>query len=103
MKCFYHRDIEAVGICKSCNRGLCGDCAAEIGEGLACKGRCEDTVAKLLSLLWYIMCGLLVGFAIPYLVANQLGFRETATAHFISGLLSLTGGLVGAFLWLRFK
>ena len=51
MRCYYHQDREAVGICKSCNRGLCADCAAEIGAGLACRDRCEAEVAQLNSLL----------------------------------------------------
>ena len=51
MRCYYHRDIEAIGICKSCNRGLCAECAAEVGDGLACTDRCEEMVAQLNSLL----------------------------------------------------
>lgn len=47
MRCFYHREVEAVGTCKSCGRGLCPDCAAEVGAGLACRSRCEGEVAAL--------------------------------------------------------
>ena len=42
MRCYYHREVEAVATCKSCGRGLCPDCANEVGAGLACRGRCED-------------------------------------------------------------
>jgi len=51
MKCFYHRDREAVGLCKSCGKGLCGDCQTDLGQGLACKDRCEDRVRSLLALI----------------------------------------------------
>ncbi len=47
MRCFYHPAVEAVGICKSCHRGLCVDCAAPVSNGLACRGRCEAEVEAL--------------------------------------------------------
>lgn len=47
MHCFYHTDVSAVAICKSCNRGLCQECATPIGNGIACAGSCEGDVAAL--------------------------------------------------------
>lgn len=47
LKCFYHHDRDAVGTCHACLRGLCPDCAADLGRGLACKGRCEIEVRRL--------------------------------------------------------
>ncbi len=41
MNCFNHRDKPAIGVCKSCGKGLCEDCLAEVPNGLACKGSCE--------------------------------------------------------------
>jgi len=46
MKCFYHRDCDAIALCYWCNRGLCPVCAAEVGDRLACRGRCESAVAR---------------------------------------------------------
>jgi len=43
MDCFNHPDRSAVGICKSCGRGLCRDCAVDSPNGLSCKG-CEARV-----------------------------------------------------------
>jgi len=43
MDCFNHPDRSAVGICRSCGRGLCHDCAVDSPAGLACKG-CEARV-----------------------------------------------------------
>ena len=51
MKCFYHRDIDAVGTCKSCGKGLCADCAIDLSKGLACRGRCEADVRALIELV----------------------------------------------------
>jgi len=47
MKCFYHPERDAVGVCKSCGKGLCGECAAEVGGKLACKDKCEDQAKAL--------------------------------------------------------
>jgi hypothetical protein len=44
VRCFNHSDRDAVGGCKACNKGLCHDCAADLGHGLACKGVHEQTV-----------------------------------------------------------
>jgi len=51
MNCYYHSEKTAVGICKSCGRGLCVDCAADIQDGLACKGRCEERAQKINSII----------------------------------------------------
>ncbi len=50
MRCFYHQDQEAVGSCKSCGKGLCAACAADLGRGLACRGRCEADVRAMIEL-----------------------------------------------------
>src|SRR5262245_44541193 len=47
MRCFYHQDREAVGLCKSCARALCAECAVDQGTGLACRGRCEERARDL--------------------------------------------------------
>lgn len=50
MKCFYHQDRDAVGVCKSCERGVCSECAVDLGKGLACKDRCEDDANGVIAL-----------------------------------------------------
>lgn len=47
MNCFYHPDKPAVGICKSCSKGLCIDCAADLDHGIACKGKHEQQVEDI--------------------------------------------------------
>ena len=51
MRCYYHQDRDAVGLCKSCGKGLCADCQTDLGQGLACKGRCEARVRDLIALI----------------------------------------------------
>jgi VIT1/CCC1 family predicted Fe2+/Mn2+ transporter len=53
MNCFYHSTTAAVGICKSCGKGLCPLCAADLGKGLACKGRCEEDVRGFIHMSNY--------------------------------------------------
>lgn len=49
MECFYHSGIPAVGSCRSCFRGLCRTCAVELEAALACRDRCEESVAALVA------------------------------------------------------
>ena len=51
MKCFDHSDQDAVGICKSCQKGLCKDCAVDLTNGIACRARCEAQVRALSQLI----------------------------------------------------
>ena len=37
MNCFNHPQVAAVGICKYCQKGLCPECAVDMGHGIACK------------------------------------------------------------------
>ena len=47
MECYYHSGKQACGICKSCQRGLCVECAAEVSNGIACLNRCEQEAIEL--------------------------------------------------------
>ena len=42
MNCFNHPDVPAVGICKACQKGLCMECAVDLGHGIACKSHQEE-------------------------------------------------------------
>jgi len=44
MKCYYATDLPAIGICKSCGKGLSAEYATDVGNGLACKNSCEERV-----------------------------------------------------------
>ncbi|MFA4944966.1 MAG: hypothetical protein WC789_09735 [Lentisphaeria bacterium] len=47
MNCYNHPERPAVGFCKSCCKGLCGECAAELPNGLACRNACEGRVTLI--------------------------------------------------------
>ncbi|NVO10811.1 MAG: hypothetical protein HXX16_12665 [Bacteroidales bacterium] len=51
MKCFNHPTIDAIGICKNCNKGLCKDCLTEVENGIACTSTCIEEVKLINSLI----------------------------------------------------
>ncbi len=51
MNCFYHPHNSAVAICKNCLRGICAQCAMEMENGVACKGKCEERVKLIIDLM----------------------------------------------------
>jgi hypothetical protein len=51
MRCYYHRDVDAVATCRNCCRGVCDGCAAEVNKMTACRARCEADVAAVQTLL----------------------------------------------------
>lgn len=67
MKCFYHPQSDAVGICKSCSKGLCRECAVDVGDGIACKDKCENRVKMTNELVAWNMATVKEGrIAEPY-------------------------------------
>lgn len=51
MKCFNHREIDAIGLCRSCGKSLCPECYVLVGESISCKGSCEAKVRILNRML----------------------------------------------------
>lgn len=51
MRCFVHADRDAVGICRSCYKGLCSDCAVDLQHSLACRGAHEEEAERLHSMV----------------------------------------------------
>lgn len=51
MDCFYHSGRRAVGLCRLCFRGLCGECAMDLDRALACRNRCEEHAQALIRTL----------------------------------------------------
>src|SRR5687767_8410308 len=92
MKCFYHHEKDAVGTCRSCDKGLCPDCAVDLTYGLACRGRCEDAVRKLIALRQESLNAREVGERA--LLANRSSRRTTAAFGAVLGALLLTFGLL---------
>jgi hypothetical protein len=85
MRCFYHGDVDAVAICKSCYRGICPDCCAEVGPAVGCRNRCESDVAAINDII----------------LRNRTAYKKASSAYFwfgvgfsILGLLTVLGSLM---------
>ncbi|MGN6152761.1 MAG: hypothetical protein ACTHOH_12265 [Lysobacteraceae bacterium] len=51
MKCFRHQDLDAVGICRGCGKGVCAaHCVQDLGTGLACSDACRSRVEGIEAL-----------------------------------------------------
>jgi hypothetical protein len=83
MRCFHHRDVEAVGLCKACYRGICGGCASEVEGGLACHGHVDQVVGMsrlitanvattVLTPVHYLLLGMQITGAIGCVLAAGL-------------------------------
>ena len=116
MNCFYSPNEPAVGICKSCGKGLSAAFAADLGNGLACKGICEDRVRRINAMIdsnfkvlsvsntqlrrnaiFSVVSGILfvaIGFYMGLPEAQPLGviFSLLGVVFAIRGLLSYTRG-----------
>ncbi|PWT98936.1 MAG: hypothetical protein C5B53_06095 [Candidatus Melainabacteria bacterium] len=51
MKCFRHRESDALGICKNCSKGLCSECAIDLKDGIACKDTCREKVERINAMI----------------------------------------------------
>lgn len=47
MKCYKHQGQDAVGLCKSCHKGVCETCSALVNGSVACAETCQEDVAAL--------------------------------------------------------
>ncbi len=111
MNCFNHQDKPAVALCKSCGKALCGDCLAELSNGIACKGSCEDRVnlinriinrnSQILTAarhqirhsgLFMLLAG--IGF-LAFAVFGYIQFPDTFIPYFLGfmGVLIFVGGI----------
>ena len=85
MKCFYHRESDAVGTCKACTKGVCGECAVDVGMGLACRERCEADVRRINDL---------IGRNIKMMPVSERVMRSQSPGYLITGALAVLGGIV---------
>ena len=78
MKCFYHPRTEAVARCKNCQKGLCPECSVDVGNGMACKDKCEDEVRAINELL----------------DKEKTAFQKLARVHSVWAVLILLLGII---------
>jgi hypothetical protein len=73
MKCFNHRELDAIAVCKHCGRGTCSDCAVEVCSSMACRSRCEAEVRAGFDMVARASSAMEKGNANHYKVAVFVG------------------------------
>lgn len=84
MKCFNHHSEDAVAICKSCNKGLCIQCATEVENLVSCKGKCQEEVKILNEMIQRNK---------TLLNKNAASYYRISIIYAIAGIVFLTFGL----------
>lgn len=92
MKCFYDPTQDAVGACKSCGRGLSHEHLTEMDKGLACRGRCEEDVRSLITV---------IDRNVSSSAATNRILKGSSTAGYGSGVFLTVMGIVFGFTGLR--
>jgi hypothetical protein len=98
MRCFEHRDAESVGVCRSCQRGLCDACAVVVGRSLACRARCEEDVALVEDFLFRRSVRVAGAFRSAALAAAALGGALLLGGYFVATESGSAPALLGAVL-----
>lgn len=102
MKCFTHRSVDAVGLCKICQKGVCESCAVDLGYALACRGACETEAAQIHSQVLtsrkllaaqkrnrYLMPMFLGGMGLLFILSDAVSGRFSWFATGFGGLFML--------------
>ena len=118
MNCFYHVDRPAVGICKSCSKGLCSECAIDTGKGIACKGKCAERVIEVENLIdrnlaarlmgegqlkqnlyFMLFMGMMSGLLGGLMIKDE--HTETGVLFIVFGVVVAIRGVLHYFKWIR--
>lgn len=84
MNCFYHPQVSAVGICKYCQKGICTECAVDLGHGITCKHH-QAEVNELYD----------IHFMNKQSARNMSRvYKQSAVAMSFMGIAGVVGGLV---------
>jgi hypothetical protein len=85
MKCYYHREADAVASCKGCGKALCAQCAIDVGGRQFCQQCLADPKSA------------------PYGPADSVPMNTLAIVSFALGILGILGcccgGTAGAFVF----
>ena len=99
MKCFNHRDADAIGICKACQKALCAECANDLDHGLACKDKHETEVEALNTIVSRATRahssapkGIVIGplfYATMGIIFTVTGFLETGDIRYFMSVFGI--------------
>jgi hypothetical protein len=89
VRCWSHPDVDAVGLCKACGKGVCKQCAVDLGLGLACANSCEVAARDLIVQI-AVSRQTLVATPSAYKTQEVVGFLGAAVFAGIGGLAAFT-------------
>ena len=92
MKCFYDPSQDAIGVCKSCGRGLSSEFLADMGKGLACKNRCEKDVTDIITMIGCSVASINARAAIAQTTTEIM--RRSSVAGYGSAVFVLITGVI---------
>lgn len=46
MRCYKHREENAIAVCRNCGKATCADCCHDTGPGIACSATCEGELLE---------------------------------------------------------
>jgi hypothetical protein len=103
LKCYVHRDADAIGVCSECGQGICDICAVRIGGKLYCKAdadrvfspaatrdvpvvQIERLLRVTISSILFVIYGLVgIGFSFLFIIGGfVLGGIATFAGSFVS-------------------
>jgi hypothetical protein len=85
MRCFVHHDQEAVGVCRACGKGLCPDCAVDLGHTICCRA-CVQKAQELQA----------------QIVRNELATKAQKRNRFFLPIYFIAFGVIGLYFGLSF-
>ena len=102
MKCYLHEENDAIGVCVSCKKQVCGECSVEVQGRLMCRdclasGEIDQSQYteisdndKMMALLAYV-----VGIIIPIVILlSESGKQRPFQRYHAVHALVLSGGLL---------
>lgn len=105
MKCFNHRDADAIAICRFCGKAVCATCCTDTGQGIVCSAACGNEIleinrinenvkkihAKKLPLLTYVsaLMGVLGLYNLYGAVEQYRCFRMLSWSSILMGVFCL--------------
>lgn len=96
MHCYRHAPEPAVGVCRSCGRGVCTQCARDLGPSLACSDECAQRVNRNEALIangeaGYRMArrGSFIAVVFPLLLGAMLLFFGLTEPHRFNALSAM--------------
>jgi len=81
MKCFNHREIEAIGLCSACNKGVCSSCLNETSDTITCSEPCAAKIVEAERLFQRNV----------FITSNQSKYKNFMPSFFVAVGLSIIG------------